>query len=160
MSSSLNPGTVIEVCYPIFKHYAIVSDQFVDGHPTLISLSRRTNTVTEEPWQQVTQGRRVNISPIHGQLPGDIVVANARACVRAKDLRWNLLTFNCEHFVQLVHGLPVESGQVQNAVKGAVIGALSTLLLPKVTLTRMMLLAGTGVITGLRRYTQNHYHNA
>ncbi len=156
MNKPLNPGTVIEVCYPIFKHYAIVSDQFVDGHPTLISLSRRTNAVTEEPWHQVTQGRRVNTSPIQGQLPGHIVVANARACIRAKDLRWNLLTFNCEHFVRLVHGLPVESNQVRSAVNGAVIGALSTLILPKVTFTRMVLFAGSGAITGMRNYTRNH----
>ena len=74
----------------------------------------------------------------------------------AKDLRWNLLTFNCEHVVRFVHGLPVESNQVQSAVKGAVIGALSTLLLPKMTLTRMVLFAGTGVITGLRQHTQKH----
>jgi hypothetical protein len=156
MNKPLSPGTVIEVCYPIFKHYAIVSDQFVDGHPTLISLSRRTNAVTEESWQQVTQGRRINVSAIHGQLPGHVVVANARACMSARDLHWNLLTFNCEHFVRFVHGLPVESNQVQSAVKGAVIGALSTLLLPKVTLARVALLAGTGVITGLRHYSQNH----
>jgi hypothetical protein len=156
MYNPLTPGAVIEVCFPIFKHYAIVSDQFVDGHPTLISLSRRTNAVKEEPWQQVTQGRRINISPIHGQLPGHIVVANARACIGAEELRWNLLKFNCEHFARLVHGLPVESYQVQSAVKGAVIGAVSTLLLPKVTLTRMVLFTGTGIITGLRHYTQNN----
>lgn len=156
MHKTLKPGTVIEVCYPIFKHYAIVSDQIVDGHPTLISLSRRTNTVTEEPWQKVTQGRRTKISPIHGQLPGNIVVANARACMRTKDLRWNLLTFNCEHFVRLVHGLTVESDQVKSAVKGAAIGILSTLLLPKVTLTRVVLFASTGLISGLRHHTQNH----
>ncbi len=156
MHNEFSPGTVIEVCYPIFKHYAIVSDRSVDGRPTLISLSRRTNAVTEEPWGQVTQGRRINISPIQGQLPGHTVVANARACLTAKDLRWNLLTCNCEHFVRLVHGLPVESNQVQSAVKGAVIGALSTLLLPQITLTRMVLFAGTGVITGLRHHTQKH----
>lgn len=156
MHDQFTPGTVIEVCYPIFKHYAIVSDQFKDGHPTLISLSRRTNAVTEEPWRQVTQGRRINVSSIHGGLPAHIVVANARACVEAAELRWNLLTFNCEHFVRLVHGLPVASNQVQSAVKGAAIGVLGTLLLPKVTLTRLVLFAGTGVVTGMRRYTQNH----
>ncbi len=154
MYDQISPGAVIEVCYPIFKHYAIVSDRSVDGRPTLISLSRRTNAVTEEPWGQVTQGRRINISAIQGQLPGDIVVANARACIKANDLRWNLLTFNCEHFVRLVHDLPVESTQVQSAAKGAIIGALSTLLLPQVTLTRVVVFAGTGVITGLRHHIQ------
>ncbi len=156
MHHSFNLGTIIEVCYPIFKHYAIVSDRFYGEHPMLISVSRRTNAVTEEPWLQVTRGRRINISPIHGQLPGHIVVANARACVEAKDLRWNLLTFNCEHFVRLVHGLPVESVMVQSAVKGAVVGALGTLLLPQVTLTRMALFAGTGIVSGLRHHTQRH----
>jgi hypothetical protein len=154
MHELLTPGTVIEVCYPIFKHYAVVSDRYVDGHPTLISLSRRSNTVTEEPWRQATQGRRINISPIHGRLPGHIVVANARACIGAEQLRWNLLTSNCEHFVRLVHGLPVQSDQVRNAVKGAVVGALGTLLLPKVTLTRLAIFAGSGMVTGMRRYTR------
>jgi len=145
-------GAVIEVCYPIFKHYAIVCDRHVNGYPTLISLSRRTGAITEEPWHQVTRERPIHISPIRGPLSGPAVVANARALMRRRAMKWNLLTCNCEHFVRLAHGLPAHSSQVRTAIKGAVIGAASTVVLPNVTLARVALFAGTGLLTSLRHY--------
>ncbi len=151
----LQPGTVIEVDYPIFKHYAIVSDRFIDGLPTLIALSRRTGRVTEEPWTRATAKRRFEISPIAGDLPGDTVVSRARFWMQQGIVRYNLLTFNCEHFVRLAHGLPVESVQVRRAVKGACIGMMSALLIPQLTLGRALLLTGVGTITGLRRGARN-----
>ena len=69
-----------------------------------------------------------------------------------KEIKWNLLTSNCEHFVRLAHGLPAHSSQVRTALKGAVIGAAITVVLPKVTLARLALFAGTGLLTGLRRH--------
>ena len=152
--SLVNPGDVVEICYPIFKHYAIVCDHYVNGYPTLISLSRRNGTVEEESWHQVTCGWPVNLSHIHGKLSGAKAVANARAYKKNKDFKWNLLTRNCEHFVRLAHGLPAESTQVRRSLTGALIGAASTVMLPRLTLARVILFAGTGALSSLWHHAQ------
>ena len=152
--SLVNQGDVVEICYPIFKHYAIVCDHYVNGYPTLISLSRRNGKVEEESWLQVTSGWPVNMSRIHGKLSGAEVVANARAYKNNKDFKWNLLTRNCEHFVRLAHGLPAESTQVRRSLTGALIGAASTVMLPRLTLARVILFAGTGALSSLWHHAQ------
>ncbi len=152
--SRLGAGDVIEVCYPIFKHYAIVSDRIIGDRPALISLSRRTGCVTEEPWRHAVGDRRFDVSFIHGGLPGELVVARARWCMLTGIVKYNLLTFNCEHFVRFVHGLPRESAQVRSAVKGACIGVASALLLPQFSVSRALLLTGAGALTTLRRHAR------
>ena len=50
------PGTPLKICCFAYTHYAIVSDLVVDKKPELISLSFRTGTVAEEPWDVVVRG--------------------------------------------------------------------------------------------------------
>ena len=147
----LAPGTVIAVCYPMYKHFAIVSDRIdkVNRLPKLISLSYRTGKVEEEPWQTVVSDKSIKKSSIHGKLSKQVVLARARDCID-KDIRYDLLAFNCEHFVRYAHGLPVESLQVKRAFYGAALGAISCVLLPKLTIARFALLTATGAATSLR----------
>ncbi len=148
------PGTVVEVRFSLYKHYAIASDRGSPRRPTLIGLSQRTGRVAEEPWSAVARGRDVHASNIRGALPGWLVVARARACIGRPEITWNLLTRNCEHFVRAVHGLPVESTQVQNAIGGAVLGLAATLLAPPATLGRVLLAVPCGALIRMSRFAQ------
>ncbi len=147
----LVPGTVIAVCYPMYKHFAIVSDRLdkTNHLPKLISLSYRTGKVEEEPWHVVVGDKSIKKSFIHGKLPKQAVLARARTCID-KDVRYELFTFNCEHFVRYAHGLPIESIQVKRAFYGAAAGAVSCLLLPKLTIARFAILTATSAAASLR----------
>ena len=145
----LAAGSIISVRYPLYKHFAIVSDCSTNGKPDLISLSYRTGSVLEEPWDLVVGNKTYECSPIKGADPADIVIRRARSYIDS-EISYNLLTFNCEHFVRLVHGLPMQSIQVQKTIYGAVIGATTCLFLPKLTIARFTLLVSIGAIASLK----------
>lgn len=153
--SDLMPGTVVEVCYPLYKHYGIVTDTMIDGYPTLISLSQRSGRVREEAWTCVVGQRPVRISEIRGLLPGSRVVSRARSYVNNPALTWNLVTCNCEHFVRIVHGLPPTSDQVRNAITGALVGVAATLVFPKITVARLLLGANFGALARMIQFARD-----
>lgn len=153
-SRDLHPGTVVEICFPLFKHYAIVTDRTRRGRPTLIGLSYRTGSVTEEPWHAVAGDRPVRVSDIHGDLPGAQVIKRARACINQPQIRWNLFTSNCEHFVRGVHGLPAESPQVRNAVGGALLGMAAAIAAPQANALRVLGAAPCGALLRMWRFAQ------
>jgi len=146
---SLPPGSVISIRYPLYKHFAIVSDSFGDGKPNLISLSCRTGCVLEESWNSVVGKRPFELSRIQGNESADTVLTRARSFI-SSDIKYNLLTFNCEHFVRLVHGLPVKSKQVRRTLYGAMLGTASCLFLSKITLARLAILISVGAVTSLK----------
>lgn len=154
LPNDLTPGTVIAIRYSMYKHFAIVSDQCSEINdselPNLISLSYRTGTVQEEPWHVVVGDKLVEKSLISGTNSLHDVLARARECIQL-GIKYELLTFNCEHFVRYAHGLPIESIQVKKTFYGAAVGAASCLLLPNVTVIRFVLLAATGAATSLKR---------
>lgn len=146
----LEAGTVIAIRYTMYKHFAIVSDRLINGIPNLISLSYRTSKVQEEPWDIVVGNRSIEQSFIKGDYSKEVVLSRARSCID-KNIKYELLTFNCEHFARYAHGLPIESVQVKQAIYGAVLGAASCLLLPKLTIARFVALTTAGAVTSLRK---------
>ncbi|MGH1537604.1 MAG: lecithin retinol acyltransferase family protein [Gammaproteobacteria bacterium] len=151
---TLIPGTVIAIRYTMYKHFAIVSDRICEDMPMLISLSYRTNGVEEEPWSTVVSSHAIEKSSIQGDYPTEIVLSRARSCI-IRDIKYELLNFNCEHFVRYAHGLPLKSVQVRQTLYGAAIGAASCLLLPKLTVARFALLTTIGAYTSLRSSLRN-----
>ncbi len=151
--NNLRAGDVVAIRHPLYKHFAIISDKSNEhkGHtyPNLISLSYRTGTVLEESWHQIVGNNKVEISQIKGIEPQHVIVERARKCID-KNIKYDLLTFNCEHFVRYAHGLPIESIQVQKVISGAIIGAASCMLLPKYTALRFALMTTTGAIASLK----------
>lgn len=145
----LPPGSVISIRYSLYKHFAIVSDCFVDGKPNLISLSHRTGRVLEESWDTVVGKQPIELSRIQGTESASAVLTHARSFI-SRDIKYNLFTFNCEHFVRLVHGLPVKSKQVRRTLYGAMLGIASCLFLPKITLARLAILISVGAVTSLK----------
>lgn len=117
------PGTPVKIGCLGYDHYAIVSDRIADDQPMLISLSYRTGTVAEEPWDEVVRERKVTPSRLRPVLTPEEVVQRARAAIGQR--RYNLITSNCEHFVHESLGLRARSRQIE----GAASAGLSTLLL-------------------------------
>lgn len=151
--SDLQAGDVIAIRYPLYKHFAIVSDQNNEflgiNYPNLISLSNRTGTVLEESWHLVVGNKPVEKTRISGNEPRQVILNRAREAIEM-NIKYELLSFNCEHFVRYVHGLPIKSIQVRKTFYGAAIGAASCMLLPKVTAMRIAIATTSGAITSLK----------
>lgn len=116
----LKPGEVIGVRVGPVTHVGIVSDRYAGGMPMVISNSHRAGCVAEEPFS-VFQGSYSLVSvPQTVSLPASLILFRAREKLGTK---WNLFTWNCEHFVHWALGLEPKSPQLNQAI--AVAGGLA-----------------------------------
>lgn len=103
-------GSLVSVQFlGIYRHVGIVSDQWYNGKPMVISNSDRAGGVREEPWNVFAAGRAVTVEARQYDTVGHIVIARARSRIGT---RYNLLTWNCEHLVRFAQGLSPSSPQV------------------------------------------------
>ena len=107
---SLTPGTIVRIHFGFYSHPGIVSDKKHDAMPMVISNSQRKRGVYEETWEEFCNGRPVDILDYPGSLAPAEVLQRARSKIGT---RWNLLTWNCEHFIRFAHGLKPRSPQVR-----------------------------------------------
>ncbi len=107
--TSLPPGTTISVKFGFYKHYGLVSEKNINGVPMIISNSFRRKGVYAEPWEDLTCNRKIEIRGFPGQLDPHLVLSRARSKIGTK---WNLINWNCEHFVNWAHGLKAHSPQL------------------------------------------------
>lgn len=147
-TNSLEPGQPVKIGRRGYNHYAIVSDRIAEGRPMLISLSRRTGTVAEEPWDEVVQGRRVTPSALPSELPAPEIIARARAHLGRR--RYNLLSDNCEHFVREALGLPARSRQLETAAGAGATSLLLALRLARVHPLLAVAAGAAGMLIGSR----------
>jgi len=111
---------VVIVYMGLYKHWALMSDRTRDGKPMLISNTWRNGTVREESWDQVVGNRKFEVHNIGTSTSPSLILANARSCINR--VKYNLLQYNCEHFVrELVTGV-AGSTQVKQAL---IIGSLA-----------------------------------
>lgn len=132
----------------VYHHYAIVSDRMHGDKPMLISLSYRTGTVAEEPWDEVVRGRSIERSGLRSDLDAAEVVARARA--KVGNARYNLIKNNCEHFVCDVLGLPARSRQVEHAAGVGVSALLLALRLARGNPVIAIASTAAGILIGSR----------
>ena len=112
---TLKLAQVIGVRVGLVTHIGIVSDRQADGVPMVISNSLRVGGVAEEPLS-VFQGSYPLVTVAQpAVLPAWYVLSRARQMLGT---RWNLLTWNCEHFVFWTHGLESKSPQLNRAFLG------------------------------------------
>jgi len=125
------PSTVVGVWVGPFLHVGIVSDhRSFNGLPYVISNSARAGHGAEEPWDVFSGGRIVyQVDGLESALPWPVVLTRARNVLCKK---WDLLGWNCEHFVREALGIRVESPQLQFVIWGG-LGSflLSSLVLSK-----------------------------
>jgi hypothetical protein len=89
----------------------------------LISATKRTGTVQEEPWDDVTQGKHTYIAVSNTEKSIPQILSDARSQIG--NWRYSLTDHNCEHFVKWSSGLKVSSGQVKAGVGGLAIGGVA-----------------------------------
>lgn len=122
ITHTLLPGAVVGVRVGLITHVGIVTDRHVDGQPMVISNSMRSGRVEEEPWR-VFQGPFPLVSVTQpAALPAWQVLSRAR---QKLGTRWNLFSWNCEHFVAWAFGRNPQSPQL----RAGVISGLAALML-------------------------------
>jgi len=109
---NLNPGQLIGVRVGPVIHLGIVSDRYVDGLPMVISNSLRSGCVAEEPFAVFKGGWEFIPVAQPANLPTWYVLSRARQMLGT---RWNLISWNCEHFAYWVFGHESESPQLKQA---------------------------------------------
>ncbi len=118
---SLPPGTVIGVRFGLIEHVGIVTDGTIGGMPAVISNSRAHGGVREEPLSRFADGRPFRVHKKMSDLPKHEVTERARRMIGR---RYDVVRFNCEHFVRLAHGQKPRSPQLHTVLALAA-GALA-----------------------------------
>jgi len=119
------PGTAVIVDFGIYKHLGIVTDQWYEEKPMVISNSYRRRGVYEEPWDAFSCNNEVCVHRLLDSTDYQPVLDRARS---KTGTRWNLLVWNCEHFVSWVCGRKSHSPQLKSALMSITIVAGTTLL--------------------------------
>lgn len=119
---TLSPGTVIAVWIGPIQHVGVVSDRMYGLHSSVISNSHRAGRVIEEPLPVFAGGRPVHVVGYLGNLSPQQVLQRARSRIGEA---WDLLRWNCEHFVRWAHDTRPYSPQL---ITGAALLAAIALL--------------------------------
>ncbi|MBB1315762.1 MULTISPECIES: lecithin retinol acyltransferase family protein [Aliivibrio] len=115
---SVKPGDVLVSDFGVYQHWSIVTDKVcTKGTPLLISATQRNGTVQEEPWHDVTQGKKTYVTNAKFSKPISEVLSDARSQIGLWP--YSVTSKNCEHFVKWATGLKVTSTQVTAGVVGA-----------------------------------------
>ncbi|MEW8026699.1 MAG: lecithin retinol acyltransferase family protein [Candidatus Thiodiazotropha sp.] len=104
------PCHIVSVPFGPFRHYGLISDQYVSGSPYIFSCSSRAGQVAEEPAHIFAGGQEIKIHGFQSALNYIQVIDRARSRIGTK---YNLLRWNCEHYVRWVHNLKAESPQLK-----------------------------------------------
>lgn len=148
-SDVMKPGDVIISEMGGYQHWSIVSDRFgLDGNYMLISASKRTGTVREEPWDDVVGERRFWVDAASDRHSGLRAVERARKQIGVWS--YSVTMRNCEHFANFARDLCVSSKQVKGVMACAGMGmTLAAMSNHKVSFGMIM---AAGAIAGLGLY--------
>jgi hypothetical protein len=69
--------------------------------------------VVEQSWDEFQEGQDVKLEGYPGSFPYYEVLRRARSFIGRP---YNLIQFNCDHFVNDAHGLPVASDQMKRTL--------------------------------------------
>lgn len=143
----VKPGDVVVTQFGFYQHWSLVSDRVcVLGKNMLISATKRTGTVREEPWDEVTQGKHTYVAVSNTNKSIYHILSDARSQIG----KWvySVTDNNCEHFVKWSSGLKVSSTQVKAGVGGAIAGGVAVVALAEKPKT-VKILGGAALIAGL-----------
>lgn len=108
----------------LYQHWALLSDRVRGGKPMLISNTWRNGTVKEESWDQVVGNRHFELRNIQINTSPSAILTRARS--RIDRVKYDLLQYNCEHFVREIITGVAKSAQIKQAlaIGGLTVGAL------------------------------------
>ena len=140
-------GDVVVTQFGPYQHWSVASDRLCSlGKNMLISATKRTGTVQEEPWDDVTQGKHTYVAVLNTEKSITQILSDARSQIG--NWKYSLTDNNCEHFVKWSSGLKVSSSQVKAGAGGLAIGGIGVAVLaenPKA----MKIIGGAVVLGGL-----------
>lgn len=110
ITCNLTPGTVVGARLGLITHVGIVSDRYADGQLMVISNSMRSGRVEEEPLHTFQGGFPLVSVTQPALVPASEVLSRARLKLGT---RWDLLSWNCEHFVHWAFGQDPKSPQLR-----------------------------------------------
>ena len=140
-------GDLVVTQFGVYQHWSIVSDQLcLAGKNMLISATKRTGTVQEEPWDVVTQGKLTYVAKIATPKLVSQILDDARS--KIGDWAYSVLDNNCEHFAKWASGLEFSSSQVNAGVGGAAIGAIGVAALSE-NPNALKILGGAVLLAGV-----------
>jgi hypothetical protein len=121
---TVQAGDVVVTQFGVYQHWSLVSDRFCSlGKNMLISATKRTGTVQEETWDEVTQGKHTYVAVTNSEKSIKQILADARSQIGG--WAYSVTDNNCEHFVKWSSGLKVSSSQVVAGLGGAALGAVA-----------------------------------
>lgn len=103
-------GQIVASWRVFYWHWGIVTDSWKNGEQTVISCSGLRRMVVEEPMSIFCQGNSVEPRDFPSALTVREVLARARGKLGQP---YDLLSWNCEHFVYDASGLVKQSPQLQ-----------------------------------------------
>ena len=123
----LLPGTIVNAPMKgwlgLTRHFGIVTKKRgSDGLPIVVANALASRGPAEELWTKFTEGQAHEQAYYPSKLPPELVLYNAYSMFGT---RYNLISWNCEHFVNACHGLHPTSRQVTGLALAAVIGGLA-----------------------------------
>jgi hypothetical protein len=104
MQVFFSPGSIVAVRQGPVTHVGIVTEW-----QTVIS-SKPQKGIHEETMADFSGGLAVECQGYPGSLPAAVVIYRARSRIGEQ---WNLVKWNCEHFVRYAHGVEEKSPQLQ-----------------------------------------------
>lgn len=139
-------GDIVVTQFDFYQHWSIVSDRCCSlGKNMLISATKRTGTVQEEPWDDVTQGKHTYVTEVNTLKSIPQILSDARSQVG--NWVYSVTDKNCEHFVKWSSGLRVSSSQINAGASGIAIGALGVAALAEKP--NVMKMLGGAAVVGL-----------
>jgi hypothetical protein len=138
-------GDVVVTQFGIYQHWSLVSDRLCSlGKNMLISATKRTGTVQEESWDDVTQGKHTYVAVSNTEKSISQILSDARSQIG--NWAYSLTDNNCEHFVKWSSGLKVSSSQVKAGAGGLVLGGIAVAALAENP--KAMKIVGGAVLLG------------
>ncbi|XP_041331629.1 phospholipase A and acyltransferase 1-like isoform X3 [Pyrgilauda ruficollis] len=136
------PGDLIEIDRPLYQHWALyLGDGYVihvtDERASSVWLSsssiRATRAkVKKDPLEEVVKNHkwRVNNKYDRSRTPRPVeeIIRRAELCID-REVPYNVLNSNCEHFVTMLRYGEGESEQVQKAAAGSAAAAVGSIIL-------------------------------
>lgn len=100
----VKPGDVVVTDFLLYQHWSIVTDKKCSkGKYMLISATKRTQTVKEESWDSVTQGKQTYKIEYETKNSIENILINARRQIDKWE--YTIIGSNCESFVKSITGI-------------------------------------------------------
>lgn len=121
IAANAKEGSIVRVRIQGVWHEGLIT-----GAPgaarTVVHKSKRVGRVTEEPIEDFAAGGVVRVLGFPGRLPGEQVIARARARI-GEPWTW---VHNCQRFTRGAHGVASRSPDLERTGIAVAVGALGT----------------------------------